>query len=376
MVPGHPQALEHVGHHQLVVQLGRGAFQPAEHPRVRPEELQSPGEQHVALPEDQQVEVQAQPLAVLGGPVRLCRVHGLEEQGTGHRAEVRDVVATLEERVLLAVEVVVHPVEPVKALLHVVHGPARQQRGPVALEPVRAAQAVDDLQPALGVAPLVVAAHRPSQELADTRTREVQGVFWRVSLDTGIGISDGVHVAVRDSRASDGRESHEFREMHRTAVGGRERIAVPHPRVHACVYQHATGSIATIASVRSIMMHEQSVTEYQAAPGAHGVSVVAQRTMHARKRSAFCHAGTVTQAGTVRVVGAAALLHPQGERGPVGEGGVSSALVFRWGGDPQTPQCRGEPCASLIRSRPLSLRWRRRLLPLRRPPPPLRFHSE
>lgn len=235
MVPGHPQALEHVGHHQLVVQLGRGAFQPAEHPGVRPEELQPPGEQHVALPEDQQVQVQAQPLAVLGGPVRLCRVHGLEKQGTGHRAEVRDVVAALEERVLLAVEVVVHPVEPVKALLHVVHGPARQQRGPVALEPVRAAQAVDDLQPALGVAPLVVAAHRPSQELADTRTREVQGVFWRVSLDTGIGISDGVHVAVRDSRASDGRESHEFREMHRTAVGGRERIAVPHPRVHACV---------------------------------------------------------------------------------------------------------------------------------------------
>lgn len=195
-------------------------------------------------------------------------------------------------------------------------------------------------------------------------------------MDTGIGISDGVHVAVRDSRASDGRESHEFREMYRTAVGGRERIAVPHPRVHACVYQHTTGSVAAVASIRSIMMNEQSVTEYQAAPGAHGVSIVAQRAMHARKRSAFCQARTGAQTGALGVVGALALLHSQGKCGTVGERGVPSALVFKWGGDPQTPQRRSKSGTSLIRSRPLSLRWGRRLLPLRRLPPPLRFHSE
>lgn len=194
-------------------------------------------------------------------------------------------------------------------------------------------------------------------------------------MDTGIGISDGVHVAVRDSRASDGRESHEFREMYRTAVGGRERIAVPHPRVHACVYQHTTGSVATIASVRSIMMNEQSVTEYQAASGAHGVSIVAQRAMHARKRSAFCQAGTGAQTGALGVVGALALLHSQGKCGAVGECGVPSALVFKWGGDPQTPQRRSKPGTSFIRSRLLSLCWGRRPLLRRLPPPPLRFHS-
>ena len=133
-----------------------------------PEELHAPGEQHVALPVAERVQVQAQPLAVLRGPVGLCGVHGLEEQGACHGAEVRDVVASLEERVLLAVELVVDAVEPVKTLLHVVHGPARQERRTVLREPVLAAQTLDDLQPALGVAPLVVAAHRPSQQLADT----------------------------------------------------------------------------------------------------------------------------------------------------------------------------------------------------------------
>lgn len=168
MVAGRPQALEHMGDHQLVVQLRRGRLQPAEHPGVLPEELHAPGEQHVALPVAERLQVQAQPLAVLGGPVGLGAVHGLEEQCACHGTEVGDVVAPLEKRVLLAVKLVVHAVEPVKALLHVVHGPARQEWGSVLREPVLTTEALDDLQPAFGVAALVVAAHRPSQQLADT----------------------------------------------------------------------------------------------------------------------------------------------------------------------------------------------------------------
>lgn len=88
-----------------------------------PKELQAPGQQHMALPVNQQIQVEAQPLAVLLGPVGLCGVHGLKQESTSHGAKVRDVVAALEQWVLLAMVLVVHPVEPVKALLHVVHGP-------------------------------------------------------------------------------------------------------------------------------------------------------------------------------------------------------------------------------------------------------------
>ena len=305
MVGPQTHALEHHRSHQLVVQLGHRAFQPAEHPGELPEGLDAPAEQHLGLPELLEHQVSNEPLAVLGGPLGLALPEHLEEQATGHRAEVGDVVAPTEERVVLSVELLVGAVEVIKTLFHGLYNRRGHERRAVCGKPVLAAQTLDDLEPALGVAPLVVLAHRPSQELTNSGAGEVEGVLPVAAVvGVGVGSSDGVHVAIRDSRPSDGRKSQEFRKVNATIVGRRELVAVPLKRVQVGADAQACSTVASITLVPIVKSNKQSATDNQPAPGAHGVSIATLAPIHTRKvaERIRCTA-TLGETCSVRVVG-------------------------------------------------------------------------
>lgn len=278
----HP--LEHHCGHQLVVQLGHRAFQPAEHPGELPEGLDAPAEQHLGLPELLEHQVSNEPLAMLGGPLGLALPEHLEKQATGHGAEVGDVVAAVEQRVVFPVELLVGAVKVVKTLFHCLGHRGGHERRTVLGEPVLAAQALDDLEPALGVAPLVVLAHSPSQELTNTGAGETERILpGSPGLCAGVGSSDGIHVAIRDSRPSNGCKSHEFRKVNATIVGRREFVAVPLKRVHAGADAQARSTVSSITLVPIVKSNKQSATENQSAPGAHGVSIATLAPIHTRK---------------------------------------------------------------------------------------------
>lgn len=208
-----------MGGHQLVVQLRGGAFEPAKHPAVLLEKLQAPTQEHMVAPVlSHPLRSVCQPSAVLVGPWGIQMHRALVEQPAGHGAKVRHVVASGEEPVFAVVKFAPLAIKPIKASLHVGHHSTGQQLGSMAVEPVLAAQPPDHLEPALGVAPLVVAAHRPTQELTDVRASERERVFGQSGSGGGVGISNAIHGLIRYSRPSTGRESHEFREMHRRAV--------------------------------------------------------------------------------------------------------------------------------------------------------------
>lgn len=313
MVGPQTHALEHHRGHQLVVQLGHWALQPAEHPGEPPEGLNAPAEQQLALPVLLEHQVSGEPLAVLGGPVGLALPEHLEEQATCDRAEVGDVVAPAEERVVLSVELLVGAVEVKEALLHGLDNRRGHERRAVCGKPVLAAEPLDDLEPALGVAPLVVLAHRPSQELTNSGAGEVERVLPVAAVvGASVGSSDGVHVAIRDSRPSDGRKSHEFRKVNATIVGRRELVAVPLKRVHVGADAQACSTVASITLVPIVKSNKQSATDNQPAPGAHGVSIATLAPIHTRKvaERIRCTA-TLGETCSVRVVG------PEASCGPV-----------------------------------------------------------
>jgi len=314
MVGPQTHALEHHRGHQLVVQLGHRALQPAEHPGEPPKHLNAPAQQHLALPEPLEHQVPNKPLAVLRGPVGLALPKHLEEQATRDRAEIRNVVAATEQRVVLTVELLVGAVEVKEALFHGLYNRRGHERRPVCGEPVLAAEPLDDLEPALGVAPLVVLAHRPSQELTNSGAGELERVLpVAPGLGAGVGSSDGVHVAIRDSRPSDGRKSQEFRKVNATIVGRRELVPVPLKRVHVGADAQACSTVASITLVPIVKSNKQSATDNQPAPGAHGVSIATLAPIHTRKvaERIRCTA-TLGETCSVRGVGAEASGCPVG----------------------------------------------------------------
>lgn len=278
----HP--LEHHCGHQLVVQLGHRTLEPAEHPAELPEGLNPPGRQHLALPVLFEHQVPCEPLAVLRGPVRLALPEHLKKQTPCDRAEVRNIVAAVEQWVVFPVELLVGAVKVVKTLFHCLDHRGGHERRTVLGEPVLAAKPLDDLEPALGVAPLVVLAHRPSQEFTNTGAGETERILpGSPGLCAGVGSSDGIHVAIRDSRPSNGCKSHEFRKVNATIVGRREFVAVPLKRVHAGADAQARSTVSSITLVPIVKSNKQSATENQSAPGAHGVSIATLAPIHTRK---------------------------------------------------------------------------------------------
>lgn len=341
-----------MGGHELVVQLGRGALEPAEHPAVPFEEVQSPCLEHMIAPAHAHtLGCVGEPLAVLLGPGRI-EVHGaLEEQPACHGAQVGHVVASSEEPMASVVQVAPLAVEPEEAALHVGHHGVGQQRRAVQIEPVLAAESPDHLEPALGVAPLVVAAHRPSQELTDVRASERERVLGQLGSGGGVGISNAIHGLVRDSRPSAGRESHEFREMHRRAVAGTGCQTRAQKSVHAGVYSRASCGITTITSSAKVVMHAQSTAENQSTPGAHGVSIAARIATHSRSsqagRLAAIHARAACQASSVAVVGPQTPALTLLALTTGGSMRVLAAHVLVWCLDAQAPEHSVESLASL-----------------------------
>jgi hypothetical protein len=112
-----------------------------------------------------------------------------------------------------------------KAQLHVVRHGASDDGRPVFVKVLGVAQVPQDLQPALGVAPLHQLAHRLAKELSHIGTAHIERVFVSQLGVAVVGIADGIQVSRRDPRASKSDECHEFCEMYLRLVRRRVRVA-------------------------------------------------------------------------------------------------------------------------------------------------------
>lgn len=108
-----------------------------------------------------------QPTPVMRSPLRLKRHTRLVKQPAAHCAQVRDIAASCKEWVAAITHTPVHTNKLGKALFHVVCHCARYDRRPICVKILGVTQVAQDLQPALGIAPLHQLAHRLSKELSN-----------------------------------------------------------------------------------------------------------------------------------------------------------------------------------------------------------------
>lgn len=101
------------------------------------------------------------------GPLRLERHARLIEQAATHGAQVGDIAASRKEWVAAITHSPVHCNKLAETLLHVVRHCARNERRPTFAKVLWVAQVAQNLQPALGVAPLHQLAHRLSKQQSD-----------------------------------------------------------------------------------------------------------------------------------------------------------------------------------------------------------------
>lgn len=101
------------------------------------------------------------------GPVGFERHAGLIKEPPPHRTQVRDIAASRKEWVAAITHGLVHCNKPPEPPLHVVRYRASNDGRALRLKVLGVAQVAEDLQPALGVAPLHELAHRLSKEESD-----------------------------------------------------------------------------------------------------------------------------------------------------------------------------------------------------------------